>query len=415
MKYVIIGNSAAAIGCIEGIRSVDSQGSITVISKETQHTYSRPLISYLLLGKTDSERMKYRSDNFYEENNCTVMFGTEVTKISPDKKEVLLDNGKSVKYDKLLVATGSNPFVPPIEGVSTAKSVHTFMSLDDALALEKDLTPDSRVIILGGGLIGLKCAEGILKSVKKITVIDMADRILPSILDSEGSSIIQKHLESKGIEFLLGNSISKVDGQRAILKSGDIIEFDSLVIAVGVRANTALVAEAGGTVNRGIYTDLSCKTSLHDIYSAGDCSESYDITIGQPRVLALLPNAYMQGEVAGVNMAGGDMLYDHAIPMNAIGFFGLHVISAGSYEGECYTVAEGNNYKKLFYNDNNLFGYILIGEVARAGIYTALIREKTPLDSIDFELIKDKPQLMAFTKKDRAALLIKEALPDNWQ
>ncbi|HAN21397.1 MAG: pyridine nucleotide-disulfide oxidoreductase [Clostridiales bacterium GWF2_36_10] len=410
MKYVIIGNSAAAIGCIEGIRSVDSEGSITVISKETQHTYSRPLISYLLLGKTDLERMKYRPNSFYEDKNCKVMFGTTVKKILPNEKEMLLDNGESVKYDKLLVATGSNPFVPPIEGVSSAKSVHTFMSLDDALALKKDLTSESRVIILGGGLIGLKCAEGILNSVKKITVIDMADRILPSILDSEGSSIIQKHLENKGVEFLLGNSITKIDGQKALLKSGEEIEFDNLVIAVGVRANTSLVSEAGGKVNRGIYTDLYCCTDLPDVFAAGDCSESYDITIEQVRVLALLPNAYMQGEVAGINMAGGKTLYDHAIPMNAIGFFGLHIISAGSYEGECYTDVKGNNYKKLFYKDNRLMGYILIGDVARAGIYTSLIREKTPLDSIDFELIKDKPQLMAFTQKDRAALLIKEAL-----
>jgi len=412
MRYVIIGNSAAAIGCIEGIRSRDKKGSITVISKETQHTYSRPLISYLLLGKTDLERMKYRPDSFYMDKNCKVMLGTEAIKILTDKKEVLLDNGERVKYDKLLVATGSNPFVPPIEGVDTAKSVHTFMSLDDALALKSDLTEDSRVIILGGGLIGLKCAEGILESVKKITVIDMADRILPSILDTEGSAVIQSHLEKKGVEFLLGNSIAKIEGQKALLKSGETLKFDSLVIAVGVRANTALVAEAGGEVKRGIVTDLSCKTTLPDIYAAGDCSESYDITTEQNRVLALLPNAYMQGEVAGINMAGGENAYDSAIPMNAIGFFGLHVLSAGSYEGKAYTAADESNYKKLFYKNNLLNGYILIGNVARAGIYTALIREKTPLDSIDFELIKDNPQLMAFAHKDRADLLIKDALPD---
>ena len=412
MRYVIIGNSAAAIGCIEGIRSRDKKGSITVISKETQHTYSRPLISYLLLGKTDLERMKYRPDSFYMDKNCKVMLGTEAIKILTDKKEVLLDNGERVKYDKLLVATGSNPFVPPIEGVDTAKSVHTFMSLDDALALKSDLTEDSRVIILGGGLIGLKCAEGILESVKKITVIDMADRILPSILDTEGSAVIQSHLEKKGVEFLLGNSIAKIEGQKALLKSGETLEFDSLVIAVGVRANTALVAEAGGEVKRGIVTDLSCKTTLPDIYAAGDCSESYDITTEQNRVLALLPNAYMQGEVAGINMADGENAYDSAIPMNAIGFFGLHVLSAGSYEGKAYTAADESNYKKLFYKNNLLNGYILIGNVARAGIYTALIREKTPLDSIDFELIKDNPQLMAFAHKDRADLLIKDALPD---
>lgn len=405
MKYVIIGNSAAAIGCIEGIRSIDKEGSITVISSENWHTYSRPLISYLLLGKTDTERMKYRPDSFYADNNCSVMLGTTVVKILPEQKQVLTDDGKSIAYDKLLVATGSNPFVPPIEGMDTAKSVHTFMSLNDALALKKDLTPESRVIVLGGGLIGLKCVEGILHLVKKITVIDMADRVLPSILDAEGSKMVQKHLEKKGVEFLLGNSIAKVNGQKAVLKSGEILDFDTLVVAVGVRANTALVAQAGGKVNRGIATNLKCETSIPDVYAAGDCSESYDITIDQTRVLALLPNAFMQGETAGINMAGGESFYNHAIPMNAIGFFGLHIISAGSYEGECYTKVTENSYKKLFYKDNVLKGFILIGDVARAGIYTALIREKTPLDSIDFELIKERPQLMAFSSKERAERL----------
>lgn len=405
MKYVIIGNSAAAIGCIEGIRSIDKEGSITVISSENWHTYSRPLISYLLLGKTDTERMKYRPDSFYADNNCSVMLGTTVVKILPEQKQVLTDDGKSIAYDKLLVATGSNPFVPPIEGMDTAKSVHTFMSLNDALALKKDLTPESRVIVLGGGLIGLKCVEGILHLVKKITVIDMADRVLPSILDAEGSKMVQKHLEKKGVEFLLGNSIAKVNGQKAVLKSGEILDFDTLVVAVGVRANTALVAQAGGKVNRGIATNLKCETSIPDVYAAGDCSESYDITIDQTRVLALLPNAFMQGETAGINMAGGESFYNHAIPMNAIGFFGLHIISAGSYEGECYTKVMENSYKKLFYKDNVLKGFILIGDVARAGIYTALIREKTPLDSIDFELIKERPQLMAFSSKERAERL----------
>jgi len=402
MKYVIIGNSAAAIGCIEGIRSIDKEGSITVISRENWHTYSRPLISYLLLGKTDTERMKYRPDSFYEDNNCTVMLGTAAVRILPEQKQVITDDGKSIAYDKLLVATGSNPFVPPIEGMDTAPSVHTFMSLNDALALKKDLTPESRVLVLGGGLIGLKCVEGILHMVKKITVIDMADRVLPSILDADGSKIVQNHLEKKGVEFLLGNSIVKVAGQKAYLKNGEVLDFDNLVIAVGVRPNTALVAEAGGKVNRGICTNLKCETSIPDVYAAGDCTESYDITCDQVRVIALLPNAYMQGETAGINMAGGNKLYDHAIPMNAIGFFGLHIISAGVYDGECYKKVTENSYKKLFYKDNVLKGFILIGDVARAGIYTALIREKKPLDSIDFELIKEKPQLMAFSSRERA-------------
>lgn len=405
MNYVIIGNSAAAVGCVEGIRQVDKKGKITIISDEPHHTYSRPLISYLLLGKTDEQRMKYRPDSFYEDNKVTAMLGVKATKIDTAKRVVEVEGAKPVKYDKLLVATGSKPFVPPMEGLDSVKKRFTFMCLDDAKALEEAINEDSRVLIVGAGLIGLKCAEGIKDRVKSIKVVDLADRILPSILDNAGSDIVKQHIENNGIEFYLSDSVAEFDGNSARLKSGKQIDFDVLVIAVGVRPNTELVAEAGGKVNRGIATDEFCKTSLKNIYAAGDCTESYDITTGEEKIMALLPNAYMQGETAGIDMAGGKKPYDKAIPMNAIGFFGLHIITAGSYNGEETVIQHGQNYKKLVTNDNLLKGYIMIGDVARAGIYTSLIREKKSLSSIDFDLIKEKPQLMAFSKRERAKTL----------
>ncbi len=401
MKYVIIGNSAAAVGAVEAIRKLDTEGSITLISSESYHTYSRPLISYLLQGKTDEQRMKYRGDDFYEKNGVEAMLNTTVSAIDPGKKEVSTADGKVIPYDKLLVATGSKPFVPPMSGLDDVPSRFTFMSLDDAHALEQALAPQARVLIIGAGLIGLKCAEGIADKVGSITVVDLADRILPSILDEAGSVMMQSHIESHGITFRLSDSVKAFTPDTATLQSGEVIGFDVLVIAVGVRPNTELVKDAGGEVRRGIVTDLHCATTLPDVWAAGDCAESLDITIGQERVLALLPNAYMQGECAGTNMAGGEKLYDHAIPMNAIGFFDLHIITAGSYAGVS-TVTEGEaTYKRLVVDDNRLVGYILIGAVERAGIYTSLIRNKTPLDTIDFELIKEKPQLMAFSKVER--------------
>lgn len=401
MNYVIIGNSAAAVGAIEGIRTVDAEGSITLISSEPHHTYSRPLISYLLQGKTDEQRMKYRRDNFYTKNGVTALFNTTVTAIDAVKKTVQTSDGKTIAYDKLLTAVGSKPFVPPMNGLDSVENKFTFMSLDDAHALQKALNPNARVLIIGAGLIGLKCAEGIADKVGSITVVDLANRILPSILDEEASAMMQAHIESKGIVFKLSDSVQSFTADSATLQSGEILGFDILVIAVGVRPNTELIQQAGGDVRRGIVTDLSCATSLPDIYAAGDCTESLDITTNEERVLALLPNAYMQGECAGINMAGGEKRYDHAIPMNAIGFFGLHIITAGSYNGESTILKHDSAYKRLVVKDNKLVGYILIGEVARAGIYTALIRNQTPLDTIDFELIKEKPQLMAFSKAER--------------
>jgi NAD(P)H-nitrite reductase large subunit len=405
-KYVIIGNSAAGIGAVEGIRQVDKQGEITIITNEPHHTYSRPLISYLLLGKVTEETMKYRNDNFYTENNCKLLADVAVTKIDARAKQVIVSDNSRVPYDKLLVAAGSSAFVPPFEGLDSVKDQCTFMSLDDARKLDKALTPNKRVLIIGAGLIGLKCAEGIAERAAHITVIDLAPRILSSILDDDGAKVVQSHIESKGVEFKLAASVKKFAGNTATLESGESISFDILVLAVGVRPNTALLKDIA-TIDRGIVVNNKSATSAPDIFAAGDCTQTLDVSSGQNKIMALLPNAYMQGECAGVNMAGGDKTFDKAIPMNAIGFFGLHMITAGNYTGDVFTgqVAHNNEYKRLFHHDNKLNGYILIGNVEKAGIYTSLIRERTPLDTIDFALVCEKPGLMAFTKEDRMTKL----------
>jgi len=417
MKYVIIGNSTAGIGAVEGIRQIDKQGEITIITNESYHTYSRPLISYFLLGKVNEEGMKYRGNSFYADNKCTLLDNTTVTKIDPAAKNVIFHDGKKLPYDKLLVASGSSPFVPSFEGLDTVREKCTFMSLDDAIRLNTMLKEDKSVLIIGAGLIGLKCAEGIHKKAKHITVLDLAPRILSSILDDDGAKIVQNHLESKGVEFRLAASVKNFKQKTAVLESGESIDFDVLVLAVGVRPNTALL-EGIAKIEKGIIINDKSETTAQAIYAAGDCTQTIDISSGQSKIMALLPNAYMQGECAGINMAGGisgngnntgsadgSVHFNKAIPMNAIGFFGLHIITAGNYSGDVYTENEGGNYKRLFYSDNKLNGYIIIGNVEKAGIYTSLIRERTPLDTIDFALVCKKPGLMAFTKEDRMAKL----------
>ncbi|MDR3288825.1 MAG: FAD-dependent oxidoreductase [Peptococcaceae bacterium] len=403
MQYVIIGNSAAGIAAVEGIRQTDKNGKIIIISDEPHHTYARPLISYLLLQKTTEEKMKYRADDFYEKNHCQVLLGTKVTAIQPEKKSIRLSDGKEIAYDKLLLATGAIPFVLPVPGLDSVENTFTFMSLDDARKLGKALHKKARVLILGGGLIGLKCAEGILQRVGQVTVVDLAPGILSSILDSDGAKIVQDHLEKQGMRFKLGQGIKSLDKNVATLDSGEQLEFDIFVMAVGVRPNIDLF-KAIGPVGKGIPVNERMETSCPDIYAAGDCTESLDISSGQRKMLALLPNAYMQGEGAGINMAGGEAYFDKAMPMNAIGFFGLHVLTAGSYLGETYSLKDEYGYKKLFYEEN-LNGYILIGPIEKAGIYTHLIRDKVPLATLDFDLIRQKPGLMAFTKEERSKKL----------
>ena len=400
MNYVIIGNSAAAIGTVAGIREFDSTGNITISSDEKYHTYSRPLISYWLEGRVSEKNMMYRPADFYEKNGVTPVLGRKVTKIDPQKKCVVLEDGLQVQYDKLMVATGSKPFVPPMNGLENVH-YHTFMDFDSAKAIKSEVKDGMKVLIIGAGLIGLKAVEALAANGAKITVVDMADRILPSILDNRAGVKMQKYIESHGVKFILGTSAEEFTERTARLKNGVSVDFDMLIVAVGVRPNTELVADAGGKVDRGIITDMTQKTSLDDVYAAGDCTVSYDASSDTNRILALLPNAYMQGEVAGRNMAGREFRYVNAIPMNAIGFFGLHIISAGSYDGEEYVEETENTYKKLVFRENRLVGYILIGDVKRAGIYTSMIKERIDLGDVDIELLKEKPQMMMFGKARR--------------
>jgi len=192
--YVIVGNSIAAVGCIEGIRKVDKKGSILVIGNENHFVYGRPLISYMLMGKTSLDKMNYRDASFYEDNNVEVMLGKEVASIDKDRKAVILVDGELIEYGKLMLATGSRPFLPPMKGIELVQAKTSFMSIDDALKLDEMIEKDKDVLIIGAGLIGLKCVEGILDKVKSITVVDLANRVLPSILDEKGSELVKAYL-----------------------------------------------------------------------------------------------------------------------------------------------------------------------------------------------------------------------------
>lgn len=405
MRYVIIGGSAAAIGCIEGVRSVDKTGEIILITGETEWNYSRPLISYLLEGKTTRDKMWCRPDSFFTRNGVTVKAGVLATTLDAGDRTVRLSTGEWLAYDRLLAATGSRPFVPPIPGLETVERTFCFQTLSDASALAEALRPESRVLILGAGLTGVKCAEGIRGLCAQIAIADLAPRVLPAVLDDTAAAMVQARMEEKGVRFYLNDSAAAFRGNTARLQSGTELEFDVLVTAVGVRPNTQLVADAGGAVDRGILVDGRCATTLPDVYAAGDCAQGYDAVSGEKRMLPLWPNAVLQGETAGINMAGGRADYTQGIALNASGVFGLHMITAGSYEGESFTVQRDGSYKRLVTADGVLKGVIMVGDVSRAGIYTDLIRKKKPLSEIDFDLIRESPQLMAFSQKDRRVQL----------
>lgn len=403
-RYVIVGASVAAVGCVEGIRSRDREGEITMISREPcRDLYSRPLISYLLAGKTDRERMKYRPDSFLTENNVVFLPACEATAVRREEKKLLLGDGTALPYDKLFLATGSTPFVPPMAGLESVGRYHHFMTLADAEGLAADLTPDAEVLIVGAGLIGIKCAEAVLGRVAGVTVVDMAPRVLPAVLDEDGAVLVRSHLEKNGIAFRLGDSIGQFDGHTATLaKSGEKIPFTVLVLAVGVRPAVTLFESAGCSLDRGVIVSDKSETTVPDIYAAGDCVKSHDISADTDRILALLPNAYQGGECAGINMAGGEKRLTSLFPLNATTLFGLPLTTAGSYDGESDCFRGDGVYRRFIRRGNRLVGFLLIGDVKRAGIYSALIREGTPLDRVDYGSLLREPSLIAFQPEERA-------------
>ena len=404
--YVIIGGGVAGVSCVEGIRSTDPTGSITLASAEANSNYGRPLISYLLEGVTDPARMSYRGEDFYERMGVTALHGVSASVIDARAKTVTLSDGRVLDYDALCVATGSSPFVPPLEGLETVPRRFTFMTLADAMALGEEVREDTRVLVVGGGLIGLKCAEGLRATTRRITVCDLAPHVLSSILVPDASKLVERHLESEGITLMLGRSVQRFEGTRADMTDGSVVDFDVLVLAIGVRPNVSLVAGAGGATRRGIVVDERMQTTLEGVFAAGDCVESHNLVTGADGPIAILPNASMQGWAAGVNMAGGNEHVEDSIPMNSMGILGLHIMTAGSYTdeqsgGRTILHASDSAYRQFFMKDGMLSGFILVGDVSRAGIYTALIRERRELGPIESEELWEKPSLIALGRSWR--------------
>lgn len=415
MKYVIIGASAGGLATAESIRKTDKSGEITLITKEEYLPYSRPSISYYLKGKVNQGDMLLRKPNYYKSNKINVVTNAEVKSIDVENKTVKAGR-KSYPYDKLCLATGSKPFIPPMKNVEGKANAYTFLDLASTKAVKENANSGTRAVVIGGGLIGMKAAEGLSKVCKSVDVIEFAPRILPSILDEKSAKSVKKYIEKEGgIKFHLEDTIveAKSKGKNitsVILKSGRELKCDMLIVAVGVRPETALAEKAGLEVNRGIITNTSTmQTSNSDIYACGDCCVSTDMLDGSSKIIALWPNAVQQGTVAGSQMAGGDEIIDGTYSVNAIDFYGLRICTCGliNARGEQYTdriKTNGDEYKRLIFEGGRLVGFVLINSSENAGIYTALISNKVDLDEIQGDIM-DTPSLFMFNKATRTEKL----------
>ncbi|WP_456465831.1 NAD(P)/FAD-dependent oxidoreductase [Desulfurobacterium sp.] len=400
MKYVIVGNSAAAVGCINGIRKVDKEGEITVITYEKEGCYSKPMIADILVDLPE-EKLIYKGKKFFEQKNVRVLLGTKAIKIDPEKKEVVLDTGIAESYNKLLISTGAKPFVPPIKG-SEKEGVFTFTELSKAKAAKEYITKNGikDVVVIGSGFIGLEVAYFLRKKGINVYVVELLNKVLGKALDNRGSEIVEKIMRDIGINFFFEDTVEEILGNEKVesvkLKSGKIINAEMVIVAIGVRPNTELAQTAGIKVNRGIDTNLFMETSIPDIYAAGDCVENIDITDGTKKNLPLFPLAFEQGLVAGLNMAGKKMKYLGGLPLNSLKFLEeVPVLNAGIVEppDSTYEVLVNDRfekrgyYRKAIIKDNRLVGFVAIGEIDRVGILTGIIRQKLDVSTFKEKLV----------------------------
>ncbi|MFC2075788.1 NAD(P)/FAD-dependent oxidoreductase [candidate division KSB1 bacterium] len=413
-RYLILGNSVAAVGAVEAIRSIDEAGIITLLSAEPHHTYSRPLISYLLAGDIKKDRMYFRPKDFYSRNNVDARLGLEAVAIDVERRKVETGDGGLMDYDKLLLAVGGKPFIPKIDGLKTG-GVFNFITWDDAKKVDAYLKKHEvkRAVVLGAGLIGIKAVEALAARKVPIALVELADRVLVSALDSKGSQMAREELEKAGVDLHLGATLTSVQSEngrvRGVkLSDGAVIDCDLLIVAVGVAPNLELAAGTSIEAERGIVVDEHMQTTVPDIFAAGDVIQIRDSLLGDSRPMPLFPHAHRQGRTAGFNMAGVESRFEGAFAMNSIEVMTLPTVSVGitEPEGDGYDVLTRFRenppaYKKIVLRDNRIVGAVFVGDIDRSGIITGLIKQGVDTSDFKQHLLTDEFGLLSLPSEYR--------------
>ncbi len=402
IKYLIIGNSAGGIGAAEAIRQVDKTGSVAIISDEPYPAYSRPLISEHLSHGLPIEKMLFRPAGFYEANSIRTMLGKRVEQLDTRGRSVKLDDGTTITWQKLLLATGGQPIVPPIKGVD-GRGVFTFITLDDAKEISSFLGGEaSRVVVIGGGLIGTSATEALLVRGLKVTVVEMKDRVLNTILDEPASALEAEAMTLAGVDIITNHTVAEINSfpgksgsvTGVTLDDGRKIGCNLVVVAIGVTPRTELASASGIKVNRGIVVDRHMATSRPDVYACGDVAEAYDFVYGEARLTPIWPNAYLGGRVAGFNMAGDTAEYPGGTAMNAMSYFGVDVVSAGIVvppDDSFQEISQKQDgcYRKVVVKDGCCVGMVFCGGIEKSGIVFALMRDRVDVGGFSERLVAD--------------------------
>jgi len=416
MRYVIVGNGPAGTAAVEGIREADPKGRITVISDEGVVNYSKPLLSYLLARKVKKNQLAHRPEDFYTRNGVELRLKKKAVKLETSENRVILSDGHSVPYDRLLIATGGVPIPLRVPG-KKMEGIFSFTRLQEAEDLARYLKDNSvrDAVVVGGGLIGLKATEGLLGRGVSVTLVELADRVLSATFDRRASEIIEGALKKEGCRVFLKNTVTKIGADRTgkvkeVGLSNQVkVPCQVIIGAIGVLPNLDWVKGTEIRSDRGILVDERLKTSAANVFAAGDCCQARDFFGGAPRVVPIWPSAVRQGKVAGFNMGGGKKEYEGPLVMNSVELCGIPTISVGLTdppEGNGYETIESLQekkgiYKKLVLREDRIVGALFVGEISRAGVYTGLIREAMKIGDLRDHLLKESFGLIHLPREYR--------------
>ncbi len=388
--HVIIGASAAGLAALEAIREVDKECAVTVLSKEKGPLYSRVGLTHFLDGTVKVPGMNMRSADYAKQMNATILTGVAALQVDPKARAVKLSNRKTLKYDTLLVASGSSAVMLPIPGVKL-RGVYPCITRQDSINIDRTIPRARQAAVIGAGLIGIQAVDCLAKRKKKVAVIEMMPHVMPAMVGPTGAKIFEAMLREQGhavhtglraVEIL--GKAGRVSGVK--LENGDVVPCQLLVMAAGVRPNLEFLEGTRIQKKQGLLVDAHQQTSIKGIYAAGDVAETTDMLSGHRVVIAIWPEALNQGRIAGLNMAGIPTKYEGSMAMNVTSVLGLPIASLGLWEvtdtNEYQIHTELNEakrtYRKLAFKDGKLVGAVLVGPNvnAEAGVLHNFIRTR---------------------------------------
>ena len=379
-SLVIVGNGMAAVRLVDELTKVAlGRYAIAVIGAEPRLAYNRVLLSAVLAGEAASHEIELKPANWWRDRGVTLRYGCAIDEIDVGRRELKIAGEESVTFSKLVLATGSLPLRLNLPGAELS-GVHTFRDSRDVDLMLSLAMGKKRVVVVGGGLLGLEAAYGLAKAGAPVTLVHLMDRLMERQLDAPAGALLKSLVEKKGINVLLNANTSRILGQSRVegveLGDGRQIEADAVILAAGVRPNVALAKEAGIAVNRGIVVDDQLQTGADDIFALGECAEHRGICYG------LVEPAYEQARVLARHLAGRDALYQGSVVATNLKVSGVSVFSAGEFLGtdrsEAIVLSDvrRGTYKKLVIEEGRLAGAVLVGDTADALWYLELIRNR---------------------------------------